>query len=156
MNGREDPLNFGSCSLPRYVRPLWSPALNTLGDLVTGSSAEVDGRDSRGEKPWGLDHFPGAGASRGCTKVVDGLSPNPRLRGKEVRGFCLSGASLFRLSVLTSGFCGLAHLEIGGAHFPIPAGVDVVSGDGGAVGLLSRILHPPGRALTCTTQRVSV
>ena len=86
----------------------------------------------------------------------DGLSPKPRLGRRKARGFCLSGASLSRLSASTGGFGGLAHFEIGGAHFPIPAGEDVVSGDGGAVGLLSRIPHPFGRALTCMEQRVNV
>jgi len=60
-------------------------------------------------------------------------------------------------SALVCGFCGsgLAHFEIGGAHFPRPAGVDVVRGDGRAVGLLLETSHPLGRALTCVKQCVS-
>lgn len=118
---------------------------------------EVEGVGFCGENPGGLDHFPDAGAPRGGVKETDGLGLRPRLGGREVCGFRLCGTSLFWVSALVDGFCsGFAHLEIGGAHFPRPAGVDVVSGDDGAFGLLLGASHPLDHALTCVKQRVSI
>lgn len=111
---------------------------------------EVEAVGLSGVSPEGLDHFPDAGAPRGGMKETDGLGLRPRFGDREACEFCLRIGGLFRLSVWTGGFCdsGLAHFEIGGAHFPRPAGVDVVSGDGGGAGLLG-ISHALGRALTC-------
>ena len=64
---------------------------------------------------------------------------------------------LLLFSALAGGFSdpGLAHFEMGWAHFPRPAGEGVVSSDGGGVGLPLGISHALGRALTCTKQRVN-
>ena len=117
--------------------------------------AKVGGKGFCGPNPEGLDHFPGAGVLRGGAEEEDGFSPKPRLGASKVSEFCLRGTGLLRLSTLTGG-SGLAHFEMGGAHFPIPAGVDDVSGDGGAVDLLLGKPHPSGCALTCVKQCVSV
>lgn len=147
MNWRDDSPGLGSCSLRSTSNTLCTP---------TEGFAKVEERGSDGANPGG-DHFPGAGAPRGGVKEADGFGPSPRLGVRKTCGFCLRGAGLL-LSISTGGFCGsgLAHFEIGGAHFPIPAGVDVVSGDGGAVGLLLEKPHPVGCALTCAKRRVSV
>ena len=121
-------------------------------------SAKVEGVVFFGANPGGLDHFPGAGAPRGGMKETDGLCLRPRLGGRDVCGLRLCGMGLSWLSALVGGFCdsGFAQFEIGGAHFPRPAGVEVASGEGRAVGLLLEISHPLVRALTCVKQCISI
>ena len=109
-----------------------------------------------GVNPGGLAHFPGAGSPRGCLKEAEGLVLTPCLGQGEVCGFCLCWAGFPWFPAPTGGFCGsgLAHFEMGGAHFPRPDGLDVVSGDGEVVGLLLERPQPLGCALTWTKQRV--
>ena len=160
MNEREDSPILGSCSLGRSIRLLRSSTLDTLGGYPIGSFTsgfvKIEGVSFGGTNPGGLDHFPGAGAPRGGTKEADGLNLGPRSGGREVCGFRLCELGPFWLSALAGGLCdsGFAHFEIGGAHFPRPAGVDEVSGDGEAAGLLLGIFHSLDRALTCKEQRV--
>ena len=82
---------------------------------------------------------------------MDGFGPKRRFGVRKICGLGPRGTGVLRTSELTGGFCGsgLAHFEVGGDHFPIPAGVDGVSGDGGAVCLLLEKPHPVGCALTC-------
>ena len=153
MNWRDDSPSLGPCSLRRSVRLPRRSASNNLGCLEIGSrGATVEGRECGGTNPGGLVHFPGTPALRGCTEGADGLGLRPRLGVGKVCGFCLCGVGLFWPST----FSGLAHFEIGGAHFPIPAGGEDVSGDSGAVELVFGISHPLGLALTCMKRRVSV
>ena len=120
--------------------------------------ADVEGVDFCEVSPGGFDHFPGAGAPRGCIKETEGLglwfSPGER----KVRGFRLGKTGLSGFSAPAGFFCefGLAHFEIGGAHFPRPAGEGVASGDSGSFDLLLGTSHPSGRALICAKQRVNV
>ena len=159
MNLRDGPPNSGSCSLRRSVRLPWVPTSNVLDSPAIGSFTEgLEERGFSGVNPGGLDHFPGAGASRGGVKETEGLGLRPRLGAKESRGLCLCGMGLFWLSALASGsYClGLAHFEIGGAHFPIRAGVDVGDSGGGVVGLLPVRPHPFGCVITWVTRCASV
>lgn len=157
---RDGPPILGSCSPRRSVRLFRSSTFNTSGGYATDSrttgSAEVEGAGEGGANPGGLDHFPGA--PRGGTRETDGFGLRPRLGGRDVCGSRLGGKGLFWLPVLGGGFCdsGFAHFEIGGAHLPRPAGVDVANGDGGAVDLLLEISHPLVCALTCAKQCVSI
>ena len=150
LNERDDSPSLGFSSPRGLVRPIGSPTLNPLGVSAINSFAtnwvDVEGVDFGGENIGGLDHFPGAGAPR-CGVKTDEFGPGPRLGGWEGRRFWLRRAGLSWPSALNGG-PGLAHFEIGGAHFPRPAGVDVVSGEGGGVGLLLEIPHPLGDALT--------
>ena len=162
MKERDDSPILGSRSPRKFVRLLRSSTFNASGGYATGSctadSVKAKEVDFGGANPGGRDHFPGAEASRGGMKETDGLGLRPRLGGRDVCGFRLCEMGLFWLSSLVGGFCdsGFAHFEIGGAHFPRPAGVDVVSGDGRAVDLLLEISHPLVRALTCVKQCVSI
>lgn len=103
----------------------------------------------------GFDHFPGAGAPRGCTNEGDCLGLKPWLGDCEFR---LWRTGLRWVSASAGGFCGtgLAHFEIGGVHFPRPTDVDVVRSDGGVVDLMSETLHVFGRALTWMKPQVKV
>ena len=118
-------------------------------------SPKLEGVGSDGTNSGGLAHFLGAGAPRGGMKEADGLGLRFRLGGKDVCGLRLC---LFWLSALvgSSRDTGFAHFEIGGAHFPRPAGVDVASGEGGVVCLPLETSHPSVRALTCVKQCVGV
>jgi hypothetical protein len=157
---RDDSPILDSRSPRGLVRLLRSPTFDascgyTVGSCTAGSAkVEVVGFD--GANPGGLDHFPGAGAPRDGTKETDGLGLRPPLDRRDACESRLCGAGLSWLSALFGGFCdsGFAHFEIGGAHFPRPADVDVASGDGGT--LLLGISHLLVRALTCVEQRVSI
>ena len=162
MNERDDSPILGSRSLPRSVRVLRSLTSNAARGYTIGSCTadfvRVEGVGCDGANPGGLDHFPGAGAPGGGMEETDGLGLRPRLGGRDVFWFRLCVMGLFWLFALIGGSCdsGFAHLEIGGAHFPRPAEVDVVSGDGRAVSLLLETSHPLVRALTCVKQRVGI
>lgn len=158
INERYDWRISGSCSLRRSF---WRSLSSGIQDgPVIGPSktcfADVEGGGFGGVNPGGLDHLPGTGTPCGCLKGTEGFSPKPRFGEGEVCEFCLRRTGLHWLSASTGGLCGLglAHFETGGAHFPRPAGVDVVNGEGGAFGLLLETSHPLGRALTWMKQRV--
>ena len=155
MKERNDSPISGSCSLLRSVRLLRSLTLNTWDEPVisppTAGFVDVEEVGSVGAKPVGLDHLPDAGAPRGCMKEAEGLG-TWSYRGESCGClFRLCGIDSAWIFTLACRFCGsgLAHFEIGGAHFPRPAGVVVVSSEGGAAGLLSGTSHVPGRAVTC-------
>jgi len=155
MNWRDDSPSLGSCPLRKSnFGNSDSPATNP----PTGGSAKVEGKGFGVVSPGCLDHFLGAGEPCDGVREEDGFGPRRRFWVREICGFCLRGTGPVWTSALTAGFCGsgFAHFEIGGAHFPIPAGVDDVSGDGGAVGLVLEKPHPVGWALTCVKQYISV
>ena len=159
MKVRDDLPILGSRSPRRSVRLLRSSTFNASGGygigLCTARSPKFEGVGFDGTNSGGLAHFLGAGAPRGGMKEADGLGLRSRLGGREVCGLHLC---LFWLSALagSSRNSGFAHFEIGRAHSPRPAGVDVASGDGKAVGLPLETSHLSVRALTCVKQCVGI